>query len=107
MPEVLHLLCKKKEGLRWQRDLLAIADVKQQDDVWLRYAPGAPLDIAGRPEARKRSLIGGSGKPAGRKGKGKAKRRPLRSSRWRPRPSRRTQMGVRRRCLPLLFLRGW
>jgi hypothetical protein len=72
-PEVLRFLTDKTEEFRWHRDLLAIADVEQQDDVWLRYAPGAPVAIAVHPAARKRSLIGGLGEPAGKKCKGKAK----------------------------------
>jgi hypothetical protein len=73
-PEVLQFLSDPAEECRWQRDLLAIADVKQQDDTWLQYAPGAPAAIAVFPAARKRSLIGGLGEPMGKKGKGKTKK---------------------------------
>jgi hypothetical protein len=74
MPDVLHFLRDQMEERRWERDSLAIADVEQQDDVWLRYAPGAPVAIAVHPAARKRSLTGGLGEPAVKKRKGKAKK---------------------------------
>ena len=74
MPKVLHFLCDQSEECRWQRDALAIADANQQEDAWLRYAPGAPVAIAVHAAARKRSLTGGLGEPVGKKGRVKAKK---------------------------------
>ena len=74
MPNALHFLGDQMEERRWERDSLAIADVEQLDDAWLRYAPGAPVAIAVHAAARKRSLTGGLGEPAAKKRKGKAKK---------------------------------
>jgi hypothetical protein len=57
--EVVDFLCDPAEECRWQRDLLAIADVKQQDDVWLQYAAGAPVVVPCCPQAVSDWRVGG------------------------------------------------